>query len=248
MSTMENPVLQFGKYKIPDPCTVPEEELRRVGAGKQYCQRCQKVVHDISGMEPREIDALWKKNGGKMCAAFYATTPPLAKNKPRPMAVRLSPQWLRGAAATAMLASVLLQAPAAYASAWAPTAIERSLGSDDRPSVGQPPGSLLLSSVVLDQFGENIVDDIEITVVLPSGERRTITSKAGFFALNLEGIVDADQFVTIRIAAQKFQDLSGSRTYPALTSRVKASAAQNMQVTIKVAYAYNRMSRGDMIR
>jgi hypothetical protein len=245
---VEKTPIQFGKYSIPTPCRVGEEELRRIDGRKQFCNSCQKVVHDISGLEPRQIEALRRAQGGKLCVAFYETKPPLETDSPRPIAYRLMPLWLQGAAATAALAGLLLYAPATRGAMLGPTTwstLSSPGGHLDSASIHP---DMMLSSVVLNQNDENIGDDILIIVELPNGKKREITSSAGFFALNLEGIAMADEMIGIHIKSQKFEDYRGSRTYPDYRAQIKASAAQNATISLKVEYVHNRLNRGDMIR
>ncbi len=245
---MEATPIQFGKYSIPTPCRVAEEELRRIDGRKQYCNSCQKVVHDISGMEPRQIEALRRAHGGKVCVAFYETKPPLDTDRPRPIAYRLMPMWLQGAAASAALAGLLLPAPAARAAMLTPSTLI-ALPSPSGPiDSARTSPAMLLSSVVLNQYDENIVDNILIIVESPNGKKREITSNAGFFALNLEGVAMADEMIGIHIKAQKFEDFRGSRTYPNYRARFKVNAAQNATISLEIVYVHNRLNRGDMIR
>jgi hypothetical protein len=246
--------IQFGKMRIAEPCTVPEEEMLRHGQGQQFCNRCQTLVHDISGMEPRQIEALRRANGGKLCGAFYPTHPPLARNRH----YRLLPSWLAGTAATLTLPWLLLWAREAQA------ANPRiPIGITQTPATGGPlqpsaectthrPDSLpvaaplLLSSVILDQDSLNIPDSLLLQVTFPNGTQQEIVTNAGFFALKLEGMVAANESIVLSIAPQKFADYRGSRSYPAFRTHIKASTAQNHQIILQVKYVHNRMLRGDV--
>ncbi len=239
---MEATPIRFGKYSIPSPCPVPEDELLRMAHENQYCNRCQQSVYDISGMQPREIEALRRQNGGRLCVAFYESNPPLMRNR-----YSLMPLWLRGAAATATFTALLLQAPAVHAS----TAHFEFVAPSSTP-IGpdtvhnSPP--LLLSSVILDADGRNIPDDVVIKLEFSNGEKREIVTHAGFFAVNLEGMVDCDAKIKLHIAAQKFEDGRGSRSYPAHTASILAESAQNLELKLNVVYVYRPKMRGAIER
>jgi len=236
---MEAKPIRFGKYSIPSPCPVPEDELRRLPHENQYCNRCQQSVYDISGMQPREIEALRKRNGGKLCVAFYESHPPLTHNR-----YSLMPVWLKGAAAAATFTAWLLQAPSLHA---ARPAIEFAMPASSAligPDSLHSNAPMLLSSVILDQNEGNIPDDVVISLEFPNGEKREIITQRGFFAVNLEGMVDCDAKIKLHIAAQKFEDHRGSRSYPEHRASISAESAQNLELKLQVVYVFKPKMRG----
>lgn len=190
-------------------------------------------------MQPREIEALRKQNGGRLCVAFYDTNPPLTRNR-----YRLMPVWLKGAAAAATFAAWLLQAPSVNA---APPAIEFAFSPSaalNGPDTLHSNAPMLLSSVILDQNQGNIPDDVVIRLEFPNGEKREIITQRGFFAVNLEGMVDCDAKIKLHIAAQKFEDGRGSRSYPEFRTHILAESAQNLELKLNVVYVYRPKMRG----
>src|SRR5688572_17062520 len=110
----------FGKFSIPEPCLVPWEDMDRQEDRNRFCKQCKKVVHDISGMTPSQIEALEAQNGGNLCGAFFLNHPPLEKDPVKPRPYTLLPLWLKGTAAAAALSFLLLQPPKAKAITAAP--------------------------------------------------------------------------------------------------------------------------------
>jgi hypothetical protein len=246
MKTMKKPYT-FGKFLIPEPCLVPWEEMDRQEDKNRFCQQCKKVVHDISGMSPSQIEALEAKNGGNLCGAFFLNRPPLEKDPVKPSVYSLIPLWLKGTAAAAAFAIFLLQPPRAKAITSLPQQTWVNPGSGKPDSATVSP-SFMLSSVVLDQNGNNIIDNILVKITLPNGEKREIETTAGFFVLHLEGLAKPEEQLEITVDAQKFEDYSGSRTYPKWNSTIVAGEAQNLKATLQVTYIYNRMMRGGIRR
>ena len=239
------PPIQFGKYSIPEPCIEPWETMRPTDEAARHCQRCQKRVFDISGMKPSEMQALEARNGGSICATFFLHNPPLDKEPKSRLRFNLPP-WLRyTAAAAATMGIAMVNPPLLKSITWQPRQ-DQPLPSPD--SLYSAPNPLLLSSVLLNQYGENIEDDIVIILTMPDSTQQAITTQAGFFHLYLPDSVTAIDSVTVLVPAQEFHTSLSDRKYPETRFAISVSSPQNATLTLPIVYHYNQMMRGAMMR
>lgn len=237
------PPIRFGKYSIPEPCLEPWEAMRPTDEQARLCSRCNKRVHDISGMTPSEIAALEARNGGSICGTFFLSRPPLDREPRKPRRITL-PTWLKASAAAATLGAVLLQPPLLKAMTWRPSQDQPLPSTDSAVLSASPP---LLSSVILNQNGENIEDDIVLILTFPDSRQQVITTQAGFYHLYLPDSVSATDSIQVLVPQQDFHDYSSDRTYPETRFSVSTANPQNISLTMNVLYRYHSMMRG-MIR
>lgn len=238
------PPIRFGKYSIPEPCIEPWETMRPTDEAARHCNRCQKRVFDISGMKPSEVQALEARNGGGICATFFLHNPPMDKEPKSRLKFSLPP-WLRHRAAAATLGVAMVNPPLLKAITWQPSQ-DQPLPNPD--SVNAKPSPLLLSSVLLNQYGENIEDDLVIILTMPDSSQLSITTQAGFFHLYLPDSVTATDSVSILIPAQEFNNYSSNRTYPETLFSISVANPQNAVLPLNINYRYHWMMRGSMMR
>lgn len=91
-------------FSIPTPCSATFQEMTPVREGR-FCQLCEKVVVDFSGMTDREVIAFVEKNG-KCCGSFKRGQ--LNREMVRPSAPFQSPlsRWVPAAMVAGMLTMV----------------------------------------------------------------------------------------------------------------------------------------------
>lgn len=243
--------IKFKDIVIRKPCHESWQEMD-ITTGGRYCLLCQKPVIDFSTMTEAELNAILarRKPGERLCGRFRAGQ----IGAPQPAAQqRRHYRWIRGAAAVVLLAGIgnpgaawaaphTWLPPTALPTLAQPTAEIPSGGVHGHPA---SPSLAIISAVVLDQHGENIEDDLALTLIFPNGTKKAITTQRGFFHLDLDAAWKPTDKVTVDIKAQTFEDAGGTREYKAVKQSLSLVQTQNWSIQVAVKYDYD-MLMGDI--
>jgi hypothetical protein len=231
--------ISFGQLEIPEPCTVPWDEMDAHAEGQRLCQHCNHVVHDLTGMSTSEIEALYRQQGGKLCGNFSldeAGQPIYFRGQQRPHKVRLLKHWI--AAASLFL---LYQSPQAGSAGGNLSAMESPANAEGNPKGNQPAqetitpeSNTLLSGLVLTQDSMEIHDDLAVEIFLRGKKLMTLQSVAGLFHHDFAGQLQPTDVLTIHVIGKTFNpgDTYRERKYGSASIETTLGHAQNIAVTV----------------
>jgi hypothetical protein len=90
--------------------------------------------------------------------------------------------------------------------------------------------SRLIAMVLLNDSRANFMDDVAVTVVLPSGHEIPITTRGGFFSLQIEEIVAPTDSILLRIPAQVFTGVIATTAFAAFTQKISMQEVGNKEI------------------
>jgi hypothetical protein len=229
--------MRIGKLQIPEPCSVPWEDMQDQGACNKFCLQCNKVVHDLTGKTETEIHRIFNTHGGNLCASFEldeAGRPIFIKGDGRPRAVFLK-QW--AAAATTLF--FLYQSPEANGANCPEAKTEVPIHGKSKPITPSPinggggTGNTLVSGIIEAEEWGPIRDSLMVEFWLRGEKVNEMMTYGGFFHADFQGIAQPDEVVEIRVKGDTYKHYYGSMHYKSGSMQVPLAQAQNLVVTIK---------------
>jgi hypothetical protein len=224
-------------------CKTDWYDMDRREDGNRFCQNCQKVVYDLSGMSGEEAEAFWDANPG-VCANFFAwqvEAVPADKDEATvPGKSASSSHWKKAAAAVAALTILHGQLPADLVQPdLRDVEIERLIGNPGT----EPSTNTLLTGVLLDQWGSEI--SLPLILKIYRGNELIaypVTAENGLFSVNLSGKAEPGDKITILIPTQSMHNSAFEET------KIKTRLAEGQNLLIHINATYPMRLGGVRIR
>jgi hypothetical protein len=242
MAAKPNP-LNIGQFQIPEPCTVPWEQMDAHTAGNRFCRSCNHVVHDLTGMSEHEIEVLMAAQGGKLCGAFALDVQGNAiyfkQDPPRKKA-----RFLKHFAAAASLI-LLYQTPQA-GRAMAPTTLQPPADPIAGSPNLTPRTNTLLSGVILTQDSIEIGDSLLVEIFAKGNLLVSTYAKAGLFHHDFADALLPTDVIKIVVHGKTFAqgELYNERKYKGNALITTLGNAQNVQVRVQYTPPVRRIMTG----
>jgi hypothetical protein len=228
----------FGKFRIDSPCPKPWDEMSPEGEGQRRCAHCQHTVYDISGMRPKQIEALYKRANGKLCGNFSVGNPPLDHDLPSPFRIRIVPNDLKIAASVAAMSFLLLHPAKLHAVASTAAAVYVEGGNENHTN--NPATRRVnhqITAVILDQDSMEVRHDLHVHVFADGKIILDTVAVHGLFHADLEGQVSPNTMIEVKVLKQTIPAAKGSYytfAYAATSKKALLNDAQNLKVVVQV--------------
>lgn len=227
--------IRFGNLEIPSPCEVPWEEMDAHSGKNRVCRRCNKVVHDLTGLTESEIERLFVVNGGQLCGNVsldFEGNPLYLKDNPK----KSKYAFLKHTAAAASFL-LLYPTPQGKSSTGLPTSIERTLYPDGGGKTAPTEKTnTLISGVILTESEEEIEDSLLVTISFGGKKIASDFATYGLFSFELDQVLKPTDEIKIIVSGRTFDPgmMYRERKYGSAVLQLPLGKAQNVQ--LKVAF------------
>jgi hypothetical protein len=247
--------LVIGKFRIPEPCAVPWDEMQDHDGVNRNCSRCNSVVHDLTGMSMAEIDQLYAANNGKLCGNITVDelrNPLYFKGTE----AKRKPVYLKHLAAAASM-FLIYQSP--QASPPPPSSAPTQLMVQPlEPKVAESrnlvteANNTLVTGVVLTTAGQETQDSLRIEIQSNNKLIATGFTSNGLFHFDLKDKLKPTDNIRVKVFAAKF-DIGvryQDRRYGNAETETQVGKAQNLVLNVPYSAPEQRPIKlgGVMIR
>lgn len=240
--------LRIGNFEIPEPCPVPWDEMRPEGVNK-HCLRCNKVVHDLTGMSISEIERLFEANGGRLCGSFAVD----GDGNPiyyRGEQGKRKPVYLKHIAAAASML-LLYQFPQAKPIAVVKPRVELALPGNRGPStVPTEKTNTLVTGMVLTEYGDETHDSLLVKIKFEGKTIASAYTSSGLFHFDLADKLRPEDVITITVSGKTFDPgvKYRERKYGSAQQSTSLGKAQNVALKVDYQPAERPPYKGGMVR
>lgn len=233
-----------GNVVLHSPCHVGSDAFSPADAGNKFCSSCKKVVHNLVGKSDAEIKKLFEANGGELCGTIVVRMPrPIHRYQYiRPVQ---KTSYFRNLAATASL--LLLSQWSTAANGGTKPAQEwvvplQAPADDDLTRTVDPNvrNNTLITGVILNQDGDVIPLDFEISVFCKQVLITKIKTENGMFKCDLAGKVNPGDIVGLVIGANTghVPETFDRGKHGATKRTLPLRNAQNLELVVHYDFPY----------